>query len=47
VLIVEGNSDLLDRIAQLKELLEDRDDLRCQIFMHDRVAAVVWPSKPM
>ena len=38
--IVVHRADLLDRIAQLKELLEDRDDLRRQIFMHDQVAAV-------
>jgi len=38
--IVVHRADLLDRIPQLDELVEDRDDLRCQIFVNDQVAAV-------
>jgi hypothetical protein len=31
---------LLDRVAQLKKLVEDRDHLRRQIFVHDEVSAM-------
>ena len=33
-------ADLLDGITQSVELLEDRDDVRRQVFVHDQVAAV-------
>ena len=33
-------ADLLDGITQAVKLLEDRDDLRHQAFMHDQIAAV-------
>ena len=33
-------ADLLDGITQSVKLLEDRDDVRHQIFMHNQLAAV-------
>src|SRR4051812_45653835 len=38
--IVVDRADLFDRISQLKELLEDLDDLRGQFLVHDGGAAV-------
>jgi len=38
--IVVDRTDLLDRVLQLKKLLEDRNDLRRQVLMHDQIAAV-------
>jgi hypothetical protein len=37
---VVGRTDFLDGKAQSVKLLEDRDDLRHQVFVHDQLAAV-------
>jgi hypothetical protein len=37
---VVDRADLLDGITQSVKLLEDRDDLRHQVFMHDQLAVV-------
>jgi hypothetical protein len=45
--IVVDRADLPDGKTQSVKLLEDCDDLRHQVLVHDQLARWIWPSKPM